>query len=64
MALKRVIVNTGFPRVKTIQISIRGNIVMPCSHQSLNMFRSCLVKHGLKFSSRQIMHNDFCQLQI
>ena len=26
-------------------------VLMPRSHQSLNMFKSCLVKHGLKLFS-------------
>ena len=28
-----------------------ANNLMPRSHQSLNMFKSCLVKHGLKLFS-------------
>ena len=35
----------------------------PCSHQSLNTFKSCLVQHGFKLCSRQIVRKDFYQLQ-
>ena len=30
---------------------LQGTELMPRSHQSLNMFKSCLVKHGLKLFS-------------
>ena len=35
-----------------------NNRLMPRSHQSLNMFKSCLVKHGLKLFSLKKLFTD------
>jgi len=32
---------------------------MPHSHQSLNMFKSCLAKHGLKLCASYTLLTDF-----
>ena len=38
--------------------------LMPHSHQSLNTFKSCLFKHGLKLFSSQKLLTDLWPLQI
>ena len=38
--------------------------LMPRSHQSLNMFKSCLVKHGFKLFSLQKLLTGVFWLQI
>ena len=48
----------GENRLKTLSLRTY-NLHMPHSHQSLNTFKSCLIKQGLKLFSLQKLFADF-----